>query len=238
MSKVVLFCIAVVIAAAPGFPLFGQNASGGGTRTVEEVYLERDMQLRALEQSVRGSDPSVKLSAIRDVQKMLAEGSVSGDDEAAFSIVKYLAYEGNMIIVRRQDGTLTNFPMIRMEACRALGQMGGDRAKMVLTNVLMNDKEPLVLAEAVFQISEIGIEEEPEILQAIARKMIVQDAVAADDNFTVASLHAIERIAQKNGGIKDPEVFRAVLHISERVYPRVVREKALDVLNRLRRFEN
>jgi hypothetical protein len=60
--------------------------------------------------------------------------------------------------------------------------------------------------------------------------------VKPDNNFAFASLLAFEKLAKKNNGLQDPTSFQAIVEISQGNYIRAVKEKALQVLDELKKY--
>ena len=157
--------------------------------------------------------------------------------ERVMQILDSLSKEGVGKVVREDGRQINNFPMVRREACAILGQIGGEDAKNSLLNVLLSDNEPMVRAEAVYSLGLIGLNENNEVTKIISWVILQQDLTRPDNNFAFASILALEKIAEKNNGINDEELYRAVITIAQGNYIRDVKYKALDLLNTLRKYQ-
>jgi hypothetical protein len=94
----------------------------------------------------------------------------------------------------------------------------------------MADTEPMVLTEAVKSLAKIGINENEETVSAIAWIVSRFDVLNPNDLLALSAIEAFEKIAAKNGGIKDPNVIRVLLRISDGRYIPPVRERAKQAL--------
>ena len=103
-------------------------------------------------------------------------------------------------------------------------------------NVLEEDNQPMVKSEAVYALGQIGLNEQEEVSRAIAYEVMNQNIVAPDDNFAFAVLLSFDKIAEANGGIKEPAVYLALIQIAQGNYIKTVREKALEVMDNLRGY--
>ena len=94
----------------------------------------------------------------------------------------------------------------------------------------------MVLSEAAYAVGQIGYNENNEVSTALAEAVLNQDPVLPDNNFGYTSLLVFEKLAESNGGLNDPNAFRAIIQIAQGNYIKVVREKALAVLATLREY--
>jgi len=234
-----LIIVSFFILILPAFA-FAQAAAGGSESgkeaTIEELYLQ-NVEIRIIKEQAVSEDREMKLLALRYLQEMVDEGRITGDDTVAIEVLDYLSSEGIGRITRENGLQVNNFPDVRRMACSILGQIGGEAAKDTLVDVLMSDNEPMVRSEAVYALGQIGLNENNEVSRAIAWIILQQDAVRPDNNFAFAALLALGKIAEKNNGIKDEEVYRAVLAIASGNYIRDVKYKAREILNELRNYK-
>jgi hypothetical protein len=129
--------------------------------------------------------------------------------------------------------------MVRKEAANLLGQIGGERSRAILVDIMANDPEPMVLSEAVYSLGTIEIDDDSDLGQMMATiswSLNNQtERATPDNNFAYATMLAIEKISQKIGGIQDPEVINALLGVASGNYIRTVRLKAIDVIYEMRK---
>ncbi len=232
---VAIFLVSVVIVGV----LTAQQSQGTEERrqyTIEELYLSQDIELQIIRGLATAESREMKLLALQSVRSMIQSGTLTEDNPALFVVLESLATEGTARQVRMGGNRIANnFPDIRREAANLLGEIGGEQSKNVLLSILRDDPEPMVLAEAVYALGLIGINEQNEVTNHVARVLSRQTIQPApDNNLAFASLLAIERLAQSGDGIWDPTVIDALLAVASGNYIREVRLKAIDVISRLR----
>ena len=226
--------IAIVLVCA--FPLAAQNQQGQGETTVEELFLE-SIEMRIIGEQAFSEEREMKLTALDNLEGMIEEGEVGPNDQEAHYILERLANQGIGVELVQGKTVVNNFPEVRRRAAKLLGQMGGSQAQATLINILIGDPEPMVLAEAAYALGEIGNNENQQATQAIAYGILNQDIMTPDNNFAFAALLAFEKIAEANGGLQDPNAFRALIRISQGNYIRTVRRKADQVLQTLAEYQ-
>lgn len=206
-----------------------------GEITVEERYLE-SIEIGIIREQAVTLDRDSKLLALDNLQEMVDDGKIDENSAEALYLLDYLAMEGIARQVRMQGRLINYFPMVRRKAANILGQVGGETAKNTLLDVLESDSETMVKSEAVYALGQIGINENEEVARAIAYEIMNQNVVAPDDNYAFATLLAFEKLAEANNGIQEPAVFLALIQIAQGNYIKTVREKALEVMDSLRRY--
>ncbi len=203
--------------------------------TVEERYLQ-NIEIGIIREQAVTLDRDSKLLALDNLQEMLDDGKIDEESAEALYLLDYLAMEGVNRQVRMSGRLINYFPMVRKKAANILGQIGGETAKNTLLDVLEADSEPMVKSEAVYALGQIGLNDDEEVARAIAYEIMNQNVVSPDDNFAFACLLAFEKIAESNDGIKEPSVYLAIIQIAQGKSIKVVREKAFEVLDNLRRY--
>ncbi len=234
--KHVLVFIAVISLVSAG-AVFGQS-DGDSQReqqTIEELYLSQDIELQIIRGQARSNDRELKFLALQSIRASVQDGSLTEDNPGLFIILEALATEGTARQVRSEGAIINNYPEIRRQSAQLLGEIGGERSQQVLLTILQEDPEPMVLAEAVYALGAIGINDDNETLNNIVFMLRRENArEAPDNNLAFASLLALEKIAASQGGISDPETINVVLEVASGGYVRDVRLKAIDVINKLR----
>jgi hypothetical protein len=229
------FIAAVMILVCLPFLSFAQEDEGRDEVTVEELYLE-NIELGLIRAQAMSTNRDAKLRALENLEEMIASGKVTPESADALLLLDYLAMEGVSRQVRMNGRLINYFPMVRKKAVELLGKVKGETAKDILLDVLSEDNEPMVKAEAAYALGLIGLNENEEVTRALAYELMNQTAVAPDDNFAYAVMLSYEKIAAANNGIREPSVYLSLIQVSQGNYVKAVREKALDVMDVLRTY--
>lgn len=204
--------------------------------TVEELYL-RQIEFQIMKEKAFTGDLEMKEVVLDDLEEMIEESSVGQDNDDVQYILEYLGMEGTTNLQYEGRRVVNNYPQVRRKSAELLGKLGGERAKDTLITMLLRDDEPMVKAEAAFALGVIGLNEKNEVVQALVHALDQQDFTNPDNNFALAVVNALDRIAQQNNGINDPDAFRMLVRIAQGGYVKDVRARALMVLDSLRRYE-
>lgn len=210
----------------------------GNEQTVEELYLQSQVKVKIIRAEAESVDRDMKLIAIQDIEKMISDGQIGENDREMVGILSGLGTEGISNQVIEQGAVINNFPMVRREAVRLLGEVGGDYARDAIVTVLLTDNEPMVLSEAVVALSKVGPDEQGVAMAVLADSMRSQTALVKDNNFANAFILAVENLANNNGGVDDIRIFEELTKIADprSGYITVVRKKAFELLKGLQEF--
>jgi HEAT repeat protein len=230
-AKITVIMIAAALLAAA---LAGAQESKKEL-TVEELYL-RDIEFQILSEKAFSTDPELKLSVLDEIEKTIRDGQVKDRNKVEF-VLEYLAMEGTARRVRENARLINYFPEVRRRAANLLGQLGGEGARNALISVLVIDDEPMVKAEAAYALGVIGMNEGSGTVKAILYTLERENPAQPDNNLGYAICLALEKIAKKNNGIKEPEAYRALVRIAQGPYIRTVKQKALETLEELKKYE-
>lgn len=213
-------------------PLTAQEQSEA---TIEELYLQSAIKTQIIKAEAASPDRDMKMVALTDIRDMVADGS-AGDNPEILEVLGDLAGEGVTNIVREQGLVINDFPEVRREAAKILGEMGTPEAARELNTILLTDPEPMVMSEAILAISNISVDDTNARNRSMAAAIYRQTAVNKDNNFAYTYLQAVENVASREGGINDPMIFEEVAKIADarQGYNRVVRERAFRLLRELK----
>lgn len=213
-------------------PLTAQEQSEA---TIEELYLQSAIKTQIIKAEAASPDRDMKMVALTDIREMVAEGSAS-DNPEILEVLGDLAGEGVTNIVREQGLVINDFPEVRREAAKILGEMGTPEAARELNTILLTDPEPMVMSEAILAISNISVDDTNARNRSMAAAIYRQTAVNKDNNFAYTYLQAVENVASREGGINDTMIFEEVAKIADarQGYNRVVRERAFRLLRELK----
>lgn len=222
---------AYLLLVAIVFPLAAQEESEA---TIEELYLQSAVKTQIIKTEAESPDRDMKMVALTDIRQMIDDGSANGNPEIV-KVLGKLAGEGVTNVVREQGHVINDFPEVRREAARILGEMGTPEAARELNTILLTDPEPMVMSEAILAISNIQVDDTNSRNRSMAAAIYRQTAVNKDNNFAYTYLQAVENIANREGAISDPMIFEEVAKIADarQGYNRVVRERAYKLLRDL-----
>ncbi len=91
-------------------------------------------------------------------------------------------------------------------------------------------------AEAAYALGIIGLDEDGLVVKTLSEIISSQTAAAPDNNFAFAVCLAIDKIAQKNQGIRNYQAYTALVTIMQGNYTRKVKDKAFEVLQNLKEY--
>lgn len=201
--------------------------------SVEESYLQESMEVMVIREQTRADSRDMKLVALDFIRDAIDSGRAN---EEVMRSLEYLALEGT--INRTRDGGLgrvtNNFPDVRAKAVAYLGEIGTEEAKNAVVRVLLADNEPMVLTEAVKSLGKIQSEDNADTVAAISWIVTRFDVLNPDNALALAALDTFEKMAQSEGGLRDPAAVRTVMRIAEGNYIRPVQLRALNVLKNMR----
>lgn len=225
----------IVLASLACTTVWSQTVATGGERTVEESYLQDPLEIMIIREQAYSDSKDMKLVALQYIGQALDEGRANPEIRKALD---YLATESSLTVVRAGGvgRALNNYPDVRREACLMLGQIKTVEAKDTLLKVVLVDTEPMVIAAAIRSIGKIGLMTGDDVTQTVAFIINRFDILFPDNSLAFESLVALEALAEINNGIKDPAAIRAVMKIADGNYITPVKQKAKDLLSKLRKY--
>lgn len=221
-----------------------QDARPSRVPTIEELYLTNPRVMSVREQAL-SFDGDIKLLALGDIEKWMAEGKLNRDDEQSVqAILIGLAHEGTRYGVVEERRLVNYYPMVRRKAAELLGKLGSqtaddlvrDRAKFSLLDTLIFDVEVMVKAEAAYALGVIGNNDEGVVGEVLADSIRKQTTIAPDNNYAYAVALAIEKLADKNKEMRDFRAYTTLVTIMQGNYTRKVKDKAYEVLQKIRGY--
>ncbi len=225
-------------------PAAAQESRPARVPTIEELYLTNPWVMSVREEAL-SYDADIKMQALSDIEKRMSDGKLKGDDEQSVqAILIGLADEGTRYAVSEDRRLVNYYPTVRRKAAQLLGRLGSetsdavvrDRAIFKLLDVLSFDEEVMVKAEAVYGLGVIGNNDEGVVAEVIADSIRRQGSVAPDNNYAYATALAIEKLADKNQGMPDFRAYTALVSIMQGNYTRMVKDKAYEVLQKVRGY--
>jgi hypothetical protein len=233
--------VALVLAAsAQGAKPAQAPKPQGSEKTVEEAYLQETAETMMVKELSRADDLDGKQLALVYARRASDAGRKNDDIRSS---LQYLALENNEVVVRGGGlGVSTNnYPDIRRQACILLGEFPSVESKDTLIKVLHNSKieDPMVLAEAIRSLGKIGMNDNNEVVQAIADSISHFSNVGmSEDRLAVYALFALTDLAEKNNGLKDMGVATStVMKFTKGNYISAVKKLAVQTLEKLASYQ-
>ncbi|MBU0934664.1 MAG: HEAT repeat domain-containing protein [Spirochaetes bacterium] len=205
----------------------------GSERTVEEAYLQQSLEGMIIREQAYAESKDMKLIALQYIRQAVDEGRATQEIQQA---LEFLSTEGILDMTRSAGlgRPLNNYPDVRREAALILGDFKTKEAKDTLVKLALADNEPMVIAAALRSLGKIGMIENDDVTQVISFIVSRWDVLMPDNILAFESLVALEALADQNNGLEDPAAVRAILRIAEGNYITPVKQKARELLNKLR----
>ncbi len=212
--------------------------------TVEELYLLGKPTLMVIVEQATSADRETKLLALNDIETIIEQGQFEGEAREILSMLDYLSAEGVTRREREENRTTNYFPLVRRRAVELIGRLGKqassqeivERARGTLLYIMRAEGEVMVKAEAAYALGIIGLDDDGLVVKTLSEIISSQTAAAPDNNFAFAVCLAIDKIAQKNQGIKNYQAYTALVTIMQGNYTRKVKDKAFEVLQNLKEY--
>ena len=193
--------------------------------SVESEYLN-DVDGDIIATLAESDEYDNKLVALQYLQAAIEDGN---DSDAIVKALDKLAGEG-LTNQSRTNGRLTNnYPEIRRQACLLMAKVPTEHTKNTLVSIAVADNEPMVIAAAVKSLGEIGINENDEVVDAIAFANRRNQVLNPTSSLALEVLNAFEALADSTENKKT--MIDAVARIStDYHYVTPVRQKAYKLL--------
>ena len=210
---------------------------------IEELYLEQP-ELILIQEYASAVDRDANLIALDHIKDMITENRLGGNEAVILRLLNELAQSGTTRINMENNRVINYFPMVRKKATELIGLLGStsgdeeatERAEIMLVNILTNDDEVMVKSEAAYALGVLGLNQYGVAVEAIAKEIRLQTAIAPDNNFAFAVILAIEKIAKAQEGLENYEGYAALINIMQGSYNRMVKDRALEALNSMKDY--
>lgn len=210
-----------------------QNNNKEEETSVESEYLN-DVDGDIIITLAESDDYDNKLVALQYLQSAIEGGNES---DAIIQALDKLAGEG-LTNQTRKNGRLTNnYPEIRRQACLLMAKVPTEHSKNTLVSIAVADNEPMVIAAAVKSLGEIGINENDEVIEAIAFANRRNQVLNPTSSLALEVLTAYETLADKTENKKT--MIDSIARISSDYhYVTPVRQKAFKLLKSISATED
>lgn len=225
--------IALVFSLAMiALPLMAQESD---ELTIDEAYLRQAQKIMVIQTMAYENDSDSKNDAIENIRLLIEDGTFDGSNQAIVKVLMDLGMEGTSRIYMEEGRIANYYTDVRINAARALGEIGGEYAMDALVEILRVDDEPAVLAEGVRALADNITNDDIRPQLVIADVIYSQTAINKDNRLANEFLDAVEIMADNGVEITDV-IIEEVVKIANRRngYNTEVANKARDVLvNRL-----
>ena len=210
-----------------------QNNNKEEETSVESEYLN-DVDGDIIITLAESDDYDNKLVALQYLQSAIEDGNES---DAIIQALDKLAGEG-LTNQTRKNGRLTNnYPEIRRQACLLMAKVPTEHSKNTLVSIAVADNEPMVIAAAIKSLGEIGINENDEVIEAIAFANRRNQVLNPTSSLALEVLTAYETLADKTENKKT--MIDSIARISSDYhYVTPVRQKAFKLLKSISATED
>jgi HEAT repeat protein len=206
--------------------------------SVEESYLQESVEVMIIREQSRSESRDMKMTALAYIKDALDRGNTSDDIQQSLA---FLGLEGTLNRARENGRLVNNFPDIRREAAKYLGELGKNgnpQARETLLKMIYVESEPMVLQEAVKSLADIGNDDNGKAVSTITWILQKFDNLNPDNLLAFSAIEAFEKLSAANGGIKDPNVISILIRIAEGpYYIQPVQDKAKQALVNIRKTQ-
>lgn len=230
LSKKVLISSLMMLASILVFAQESQvqRKSTENETSVESEYLN-DVDGDIIMTLAESDDYDNKLVAIQYLQSALDDGNYS---DAVIAALDRLAGEGLNNQTRNNGRLMNNYPEVRRQACLLMSKVDSDHAehaKNQLVSIAVADNEPMVIAAAVKSLGDLGINENDEVVDAIAFAHRRNQVLNPTSSLALEVLNAYEQLASNTENRKT--MLDSIARIStDYHYVTPVRQKAYKLL--------
>ncbi|GAB4372556.1 MAG: hypothetical protein Kow009_08580 [Spirochaetales bacterium] len=173
---------------------------------------------------------SMKLQVLEELTDRWHRGVRSVEDPSVLYILEYLAGEG--VHSRIQSSEPRDFPLVRRKAVFLLGLIGGERARKILDGVLLQDPEPMVVAEAIHALRRNHFPLTSEEMQGLLAVFSRQILPKRDANLAYAALLLLRDCPLTYGNPLVSNLFSQVLALLDLPFSKEIKELASEWIHR------
>jgi len=218
-----VFAVPAVTGQAAG----ADSAEESGGMTVEMMIIRETSLSNSREQN---------MFALENIESAIGRGNTGPEIYAA---LERLVFSGtkNRAVVRGQ--VANNFPDVRREAARQLGELGTEDARAILLRVSLVERETIVMYEVLNSIGGIDSEDNGQTVATIVWVASrFHRSPAPSNHVALAAVNALDSISGRDGGLTHPGVFQYLFDVAGGPYAAVVRERAWEVIDGLRETDD
>ena len=212
--------------AASSWPVSGHDVYHSGRVAGRRDLYQPSYEIMKME--LYSDSMELKSLALQEIEQYLlgkryigirAEQLEQMLEYAVFDDVKYRSY--------RSSANPTGNFMLRIKSCQLLGELATEKAKLILLNVLLEEKDITIKCFAVEAIGKIGYDRDGTAARAFERSLTTGPE---NNQLALAIVSALRRISEHDDGFYEEAAFRTLIRIVGGGYIRTVRQDALNVI--------
>jgi len=199
--------------------------------TIEEQLLnKKEQRIKTYLYQAKVGDREQKVDVLDKILGEFDEFKYSNQDRRLVELVVFLSEEGSTRKEYQNGRQVNDFPDVRQKSVRVLAKLKGDQARDALVNVLINDDNTVVKAEACLALAEVGDSSSGEALRALV--YVYRRTYKPDIRILQAIITAIQKIAKSNSSSFADAVY-ILSEIQLGNYNRAIREAAYNAMQDL-----
>lgn len=175
----------------------------------------------------------LKFKALKEIEQYL-----KGEDfqplyaSSLESILEYLVLESVVIRNYYYGKLIHNFPLVRLKSCSLLAELGTERTRDILLEVLKHERDNHVKGAAALGLGRITRPSDNEVVLELVYQLKNQ---SAEEGFHLAVLKAFDIMVSQSEKMLDPAAYRAIIGVAQGSSSARVRKEASALLTRLTR---
>jgi len=206
------------------FLIFSQTAEDKLLTKKEKVLLNYTYQ-------ASHGNRIIKLQVLDKLLEGIDSKEFSSEDSQMVDIVVYLTQEGTSRKNFENNVLTNNYPDVRVKACKVLAKMKTENSRKALAEIIKNDENDVVLAEACISLGEIGDNANGDALRAIV--YLYRSTYNPTQNLVFAIINSIKLVAKSTTRSYGDSI-SVLQEIMMGPYNQKVRESALEAIQYLR----
>ena len=212
------------------------SAQASESVTIEELYLQSETSMGSVRAQLRTGSLELQLLALRTLQDQVQRGVVDPNSGAYIESLDYAATRG-IASLRGQPYELPDGyrPEVRMLAAELLGHSTDSyEAIVTLSEILVSDPEPVVRAQAVLALANIGKDPQQYVSMRMGTALRNESLTSRDERFIYTSLMAMEQLGEKVGMIGlHPEARESAVLVATGGFNDLLTRKAVEVIEKM-----
>jgi len=225
--KIIAILVILAVAVVPvamGQAAEADTSAADNGQTVEMLIIHAASTSTSRDQN---------MFALENIKNEVGRGNTGSGIYAALERL-ILAGTRNRIVARGGH-VVNNFPDVRQEAARQLGELGTEEARAILLRAGLSEGEPLVLQEIITSIGGIDSEDNAQTVSTIvwvANRF--HRSPSPNNHVALATINALDNISGRDGGITNPGALDYIFNVASGPYAFFIRERAWEIIDSLR----